>query len=190
MIKKNLQTRKILSKPSKITWFEKDLLTPHSVQQALWGVTIFYTGNPILVDWATKVIRAADVPERDNPALVRAIQRYAQDNIKYFRESPERFASPLRTIKWGIGDCDDKSILIGSVLRSFKLPIRMKFIRFTYFSPSEKIKKTVQHVYPQVKLDNKWYSLESVHKWPIGMDAEKLLTKKGIKSEVTTIGDL
>lgn len=190
MITKNLQKRMTASKPSNLTWFEKDLLTPHNVQQALWGVIIFYTGNPILIDWASRVIREFNIPERDNRALVNGILKYTQDNIKYFRESPERFASPLRTIDWGIGDCDDKSILIATVLRSFKIPVRLKFLRFSYFSPSEKIQKTVQHVYPQAKIDNKWYSLESVHKWPAGKDAEKMLNSKGIKSEVSFMGDI
>lgn len=184
-----IRTKKANKPSNKLTWFEKDLLTPQSVKQALWGVIDFYTGNPTLVDWAAKIIAADNVPERNNTALVRSIVKYAQNRVKYFREQPERFASPLRTIKWGLGDCDDKSILIASTLRSFRIPIRLKFLRFSYFSKSENINKTVQHVYPQAKLDNKWTSLESVHKWPIGMDSEALLTKKGIKSEVSYLGD-
>ena len=108
-----------------------------------------------------RIIRAADVPARDERALARAVQRYAQTEIKYFREFPERFASPLRTIEWGIGDCDDLTILILSMLRGFRIRGRAKFLRMRLPDGSR-----FSHVYPQAKLGKgdraRWYSLEAV----------------------------
>ena len=189
MIPTNQALTKAQNKPSNITWFEKDLLTPHCVRKALWGVVASNTGNPILVDWATKIIRQKNVAERDEKGLARAVQQWVQDNIKYFREDPERFASPLRTIAWNIGDCDDKSTLIASVLRSFKIPTRLKIITFKHYSKKEKREKTFCHVYPQVKINDNIYALESVHKWPLGVDAEDLLKMKKIKVDARHIGD-
>jgi len=103
------------------------------------------------------------------------------------RERPERFASPLRTILWGFGDCDDKSILIASILRSFRIPVRLKFIRFTYKKNGETNK--VSHVYPQFKYKGNWLALESVHPWLLGDDPEDRAKRKGINPEVHTIGD-
>ena len=103
------------------------------------------------------------------------------------RERPERFAGPLRTILWGFGDCDDKSTLIASILRSFRVPVRLKFIRFTYKKNGE-VKK-ISHVYPQFKYKGKWLALESVHKWDVGVDPEDRARAKGLKPEVHTIGD-
>jgi transglutaminase-like putative cysteine protease len=144
-----------------------------------------YTGDPHLVEIAARIIKTLDIPERDNLALARGFQRYVQENIKFFRERPERFVSPVRTAQWGIGDCDDKTILLATLLRSFRLPVRLKFIRFI----SPKTKKKVSHVYVQVWIDNKWITLETVQKWPMGKDGEQILRQKNIPVKVEFHGD-
>src|SRR5437867_2279877 len=141
-------------KPTKVTplvWTEKEITTPIQQRNELWKWVCKWTGNPELVNFAAGLIRKYNVPERNEKALARAVQRFAQTNIKFFRERPERFAGPLRTILWGFGDCDDKSVLIASILRSFRIPIKLKFIRFTYKKNGET--KKVSHVYPLAKLD-------------------------------------
>jgi transglutaminase-like putative cysteine protease len=171
-----------------VTWSEKNLRNASEQRKALWDFVVKWTGNPELVSFAAKLIKKLNVPERDEKALARAIQVFAQEKIKYFRERPERFVSPLRTIAWGIGDCDDKSILISTILRSFRIPVRLKFIRYDAPQPDGTIKK-VSHVYPQAKLENKWIALESVHKWLMGDDPENRALAKGLRPEVFYIGD-
>jgi transglutaminase-like putative cysteine protease len=172
-----------------ISWYERDLLTPHCVRKALWGVVLDNTGNPLLVDLAAWIIKKYNVPERNELALARAVQRFAQDYIKYFREKPERFASPIRTLVWKIGDCDDKTILVASILRSFKIPVRLKMITYRHFSKKEGKERDFCHVYPQAKIDGKIYAIESVHKWPLGLDAENLVKAKKIPVETHVMGD-
>jgi transglutaminase-like putative cysteine protease len=144
-----------------------------------------HTGDPRLVEVASRIIAELNIPERNPVALARGFQKYVQENIKFFRESPERFVSPLRTLQWGIGDCDDKTIVLATLLRTFRLPVRLKFIRFV----SAKTKKRVSHVYPQVGIEGKWITLETVQKWPIGKDAETILHKKNIPVKVEFQGD-
>ena len=156
-------------------------------RKRLWKEVVKYTGHPLLVDWMAKLIQKYKIPERNDAALARAVQVYSQDHIKFFRESAERFASPLRTIQWGIGDCDDKSLFIAAALRSFRIPVRLKFIRFSVIKDGKK--KKVSHVYPQFKFEGKWIALESVHAWPMGEDPEDRAKAKGIKVQVNTIGD-
>lgn len=175
------------NKIPKLSWSEKDILGQKALQQELWNLIEKDTGNPLLVDWAAKLIKKLNVPERDELALAKAVQKYSQDHIKFFREYPERFTSPLRTAVWGIGDCDDKARFISSILRTFRIPIRLKFIRFEITKNG--ITKKVSHVYPQAKINNEWISLESVHKWPIGLDPENLAKRKGIIPKVDYIGD-
>jgi len=182
-------TKVTTKRPNDVTWFEKDLLSPHSQHKALWGVVLSSTGNPLLIDWAAKLIRSKNIAERDELGLTKAVLDYAQNNIKFFREDPERFATPLRTIQWGIGDCDDKSIFIASILRSFRIPTRFKIIEFEHYSKKDGITKKFKHVYPQAKINNKIYALESVHKWPMGVDSEDLLTRKGVIVKSNYIGD-
>lgn len=146
-----------------------------------------FTGHPELMDWASRFLREYQVPERNNRALARAVQRYAQEHIRFFRERPERFQSALRSIAWGFGDCDDKSIFIATVLRSFRVPVRLVFIRFR--SPQKDgTVKTISHVYPEAKLDGKWEALESVHPWALGDSPYLRARKKGIIPTVETIG--
>jgi len=166
-----------------LNWYEIDFLTPHSQRKALWGVICLYTGNPLLIDWLARFIDKNDIPERNPMALAKGLQKYAQNNIKYFRESPERFTSPLRTLEWGLGDCDDKSIFLASCLRSFRIPVRLKFL-LLHLKNGDKA-----HVYPLAKLNNNWYPIESVIKLKLGIDPELLINKKGISTTANIIGD-
>lgn len=137
---------------------------------------------------AAEIIRKADVPARDNRALARAIQVYAQKDLKYFREFPERFQGPLRTLDWGIGDCDCLTIFILSTLRSFRIPGRAKFLRMQLPNGDK-----FSHVYPQVKLgkkgQEKWFALEAVRPYPLGREPEHVAIRRGLTPIVEIIGD-
>lgn len=152
----------------------------------LWSIVKKYTGNPELINLASLIIKDKDVPENDSVALIKAIQEYVQKTIKFFREYPERWQSPLRTLEWKIGDCDDQAILLASVLRSFRIPVRFKFVRF--LDPKERKRKS--HVYTQVKVNGNWYSAETVKPVHLGFDPEKAMRERGIKIlGVDYIGD-
>lgn len=140
------------------------------------------------MEWASDFLRQYQVPERDPAALARAVQRFAQDHIKFFRERPERFSSPLRTIQWGFGDCDDKSILIATVLRSFRVPVRLAFIRYEHRSKDGSTRR-ISHVYPQTEVAGQWLALESVHPWPMGKDPATEARDKGFPVTIDYIGD-
>lgn len=165
----------------------RDIRGALAQRQAVWGVVRKYTGHPLLMQWASDFLEAYRVPERDPAALARAVQRYAQEHIKFMRERPERFASPLRTIEWGFGDCDDKSIFIATVLRSFRIPVRLAFIRYVQ-RKRDGTPQRISHVYPQVQLDGKWVALESVHPWPMGKDPNTEALRKGYTPTVEVIG--
>jgi len=165
----------------------EDIRGAAAQRKAVWGVVRQYTGHPLLMEWAADFFRDYKVPERDNAAMARAVQQYAQEHIAFRRELPERFASPMRTIQWGFGDCDDKSILIATVLRSFRVPVRLAFMRYE----KPRLDGTVQrisHVYPEVQLDGRWVALESVHPWPMGKNPAEEALRKGFKPRVETIG--
>ena len=98
----------------------------------------------------------------------------------------------MRTLEWGIGDCDDKSILIATILRSFRIPVRLKFVRFRHGG------RRISHVYPQAYLPidrrrpglRDWVALESVMSRPMGFDPEDYLRENGIEPEsVEYVGD-
>lgn len=150
----------------------------------LWDAVLQTTGNPLLLHFLSKIIEIGNIPARDPQALARAIQLYSSRKIKFFRERPERFQHPLRTIAWGIGDCDDKSLFIAASLRTFRIPVRLRFLRI-HLSPT----RILGHVYPAAYIEGKWVPLESVREYPWGYDPLAKAKAKGFKVTTQEIGD-
>lgn len=173
-----------------LTWTEQNITTKSDQKRKLWAFIDKYTGNPLLVEIASHLISTLNIPARDELKLARAVQLLAQ-RIKYFREYPERWASPIRTLAWGLGDCDDKTILIAAILRTFRIPVRLKFMRFTKqeWNGTKKVPKTISHVYPLAFVGGKWQALESVKPLQLGQDPEMILRARGFHPVVDTFGD-
>lgn len=151
----------------------------------MWDFVCRETGNPLLVHFLARLIRVAGVRPRDPTQLARAVQLYSARKIKFFRERPERFQAPLRTVVWGLGDCDDKAIFVACCLRTFRVPIRLKFIRITHKVTGGKL----GHVYPVAHLEGAWRALDSVREYPLGYDPEKRAKERGYEVETQIIGD-
>jgi hypothetical protein len=168
------------------TGWIKDIKSYSSQRSELWKIIDNYTGNPVLVEFTAKLIKLNNIPARDEESLARYIQLFVKKHIKFFREYPERWQSPLQTLALGLGDCDDKTILVASILRSFRLPIKLIFLRF-----ESKDGKKYSHVFPKVKLNNRWFALETVQdKFNFGDDPEAMARSKGLKIvSVEEIGD-
>lgn len=157
--------------------------------KALWKAVEADTGDPLLMHFLARLIEAANVPARDPIALARAVQLYSARKIKFFRERPERFQSAVRTVVWGIGDCDDKARFIAASLRSVRIPVVLKFLHMTL--PDGRL---LGHVYPMAWLEYpkapaKWVALESVREYPMGYDPENRAREKGLKVSSFIIGD-
>ena len=168
----------------------EDIRSRKAQQQALWAFVQQWTGHPQLIDAVSVAVKRMKVPARDEVKLARAVQLIAQ-HIKYFREFPERWQSPMRTLAWRFGDCDDKSILIASALRSFRVPVRLKFVRFkkTQIVNGKPVSISIAHVYPIAYLNDKWTAIESVRPYPLGKDPESVLRSQGYQVSAETIGD-
>lgn len=171
-----------------MTWGEADLPTDTAQSQALWQGVLEDTGNPLLVAFLSDLIEVANVPARDPVRLARVIQLYSIRFIKFFRERPETFRSAMRTIVMRIGDCDDKARFIAASLRSFRVPVRLKFIRIRIPLKNGTI-RTLGHVYPLAYLNGHWVALESVRMHPMGYDPELRARKRGYEVSVQIIGD-
>jgi len=166
-----------------LSWHTENIRTVKQQREALWRVISENTGNPLLRRQAATIIREYNIPERNPLALAQGIMAYFQKEVKFFREYPEFFASPMRTIEWGIGDCDDKTIGVAAILRTFRIPIRLKIIHYT----AGGVRKG--HVYPQAYINNRWITLETVRTWQAGEDAADKLKARGIQVNVEYIGD-
>ncbi len=127
------------------------------------------------------------VMPRDTAGLARAVQRYNQTHIKYLREHPETYASPARTLAWGVADCDDLTILTCAALRGAKIPCRAAFVG--WLPKGTRGKVPFKHVYPEAWIGHRWVSLESVKPVPFGWDVAVQKLRAGMRVRRATIGD-
>ena len=91
-----------------------------------------------------------------------AIQRYVQKEIRYTRDvaGVETIQTPIATLSLAAGDCDDQSILFGSLASSIGIPVRYVAVGRTHGS--------LTHVLPYVNIDGKWLACECIYDWPMG----------------------
>lgn len=169
-------------------WKTLDLSEKAQVEK-LWEAVEADTGHPLLVHFLAWLIERAGVPARDPVKLARAVQLYSARYIKFFRERPERFQSAIRTVVWGIGDCDDKARFVAACLRTFRIPVRLKVLHMTLPDGRQ-----LGHVYPQAWLalhgqPAGWVSLESVREFPMGYDPEDKALARGYQVKTTYVGD-
>src|SRR5258705_11409494 len=103
-----------------LRWTILDVKTASQQMHLLWSMVRKATGDPRLRQHLAELMRARGLPARDPRALTEAVQQYNQQKLKYLREYPETYATPERTLQWGVGDCDDFTILTCAALRGVK----------------------------------------------------------------------
>jgi len=101
-------------------------------------------------------------------AQVRAIHAWVQSNIQYVKDirGVETLATPVKTLEFGKGDCDDQSVLVASLLESIGHPTRFVAIKLQPFGP-------FVHVFTETKVGPRWYAVETTEPWPAGKGPPK-----------------
>ena len=102
-----------------------------------------------------------------------ALHHFVKERIRYVKDvkNVETLQSPFQTLRLKAGDCDDKSILVASLLESIGHPTRFIAVGFT--------PNSLSHVFVQTKIGNKWVSVECTEPVPLGW------TPKNIKNMMT-----
>ena len=102
------------------------------------------------------------LPQKDFDAEIKALFNYVQNNIRYVKDvhNVETIQTPLKTLEYGQGDCDDKSTLLAALLQSLGHPTRFHALGF---KPEH-----ISHVLLEVKADNKWIALDSTEPHMMG----------------------
>lgn len=106
-----------------------------------------------------------NVPGHKNfGAQVQAIHSFMQNNIAYVRDitNVETLSTPIKTLEYRKGDCDDQATLIAALLESIGHPTRFVAIKMKTFGP-------YVHVFTETKIGRKWVAVETTEKWPVGM---------------------
>lgn len=84
--------------------------------------------DPKIATLAVQILKKAGAKPRQFQKQAAALLKWVQDNIYYVNEPGERLQDPLYTLKVGYGDCDDMTIVLYSLARSIRLPVKLVIV--------------------------------------------------------------
>lgn len=113
--------------------------------------------------------------QKDFLGEVSAVFRFVRDYIRYVKDinGIETLQAPERTLELAAGDCDDKTILLGTMLEIIGHPVRLVAIGFR---PNK-----LSHVYLETKVGTKWVPLEATEPRPLGWEPRSRYPKMIVK---------
>ena len=132
------------------------------------GVAISAVSQKCGRDWC--------IPERDYAGEVRAIFAETRKRVRYVYDARgiDQYVAAKRTMQWGGGDCDDYSIVLGSLLGAIGYPVRLRVIR-THDAGLPR--GEFNHIYALVGLPpnapQKWIPLDASVSEPAGWEAPR-----------------
>lgn len=114
---------------------------------------------------AIEIFRAFRIPAKDRWGEVRSLFEWVRRNIRYTRDifRVELLHTPRRMLELRAGDCDDMSILLGSMLVSTGHPVRLVLVGFRPDKPH-----LYSHIYPEVNVRGRWIPIDATMPRPIG----------------------
>lgn len=131
-----------------------------------------YRKNDQIRQLAANLVK--DVTPKDWIGEIKAIRDYVQNEIRYTRDvyDTETLHTPDEIIFRKHGDCDDKSLLVATLLQAIGHPARFVAIGFV---PDE-----YSHVYPETRIGTRWFTVETTEPvelgWiPPGIQARKIV---------------
>lgn len=110
----------------------------------------------------------ANLPQKDFAAEVRALWSFVKNNIRYTLDvnGVETVQTPVKTLEYGAGDCDDKATLLAALLESIGHPTRFFAVGFR--------NNDISHVLLKCKINGKWIALETTEPVAMGWQPPKI----------------
>lgn len=101
----------------------------------------------------------------------RNLHAFVRDKIRYVRDinNVETLHTPEKILELGQGDCDDKSVLLASLLESIGHPTRFVAIGF---APDH-----YDHVFVETKIGNNWIACETTEPVEMGWSAPRVKSR-------------
>jgi transglutaminase-like putative cysteine protease len=130
-----------------------------------------YRASIPIRELALSIVR--NVPGHKNfRGQVSALHKWVVRNIQYVRDIDglETLQTPLKTLEYGQGDCDDQSILMAALLRAVGFPARFVAIKVDQFGP-------FVHVFSEANLGTVWFPLETTERWGPGVAPPRIVIK-------------
>lgn len=112
-----------------------------------------YKTHPTVRGLMLRLIK--NLPQKDYAGEIETARDFVKYRIRYARDvaGVETVQTPLKTLEFGAGDCDDKSTLLAALLESVGHKTRFKAVAVNGGE--------LCHVYPEVMLAGKWRALET-----------------------------
>lgn len=106
--------------------------------------------RPMLRLIATRAIRSAGVPSKDQVGEAQALYKFVARRVRYQKDplGLETVQSPEFTVRLGAGDCDDHSGLVAALAASVGLPVRFRVVGY---DPDHLV-----HIFPEVYAGGRW----------------------------------
>lgn len=116
---------------------------------------------------AIQIFRAYGVRPKDRAGEVLALFDWVKRNVRYTRDilHTELLHSARRMLELRAGDCDDMSILLGSLLMSTGHPVRLVLAGYRKDRPH-----AYSHVYPQARVGGRWVAVDATLQRPMGWE--------------------
>jgi len=126
--------------------------------------------DPQVHEAAAHIIRSAGVPAFDFAGEVRAVYQWVLGNIRFTRDvyGKETLHAAPEILRLQIGDCDDFTILLCSLLGTIGHKTRI----LTISKPEDQ--RNFSHVFPQVLLNGSWVTIDAARRGAaIGRNPER-----------------
>lgn len=122
--------------------------------------------SPIVLQKATELTRRC--PGKDWRCEAAALHQWVRDAVRYQLDvnGVETIRTPELTMRERAGDCDDKAVLLASLLEAAGHPTR--FIALA-FGPSP---APYSHVLVETRIADEWIAAETTEPWPLGRKPE------------------
>jgi transglutaminase-like putative cysteine protease len=129
--------------------------------------------DPGVIQLASSLVR--NVPQYDRVGEVVALHGFVRDCIRYTNDpiDLELVRDPRTILEMGVGDCDDKSILLIALLRCIGRPGRFVAVQLRGLSG-------YSHVYPETPLGHRWVAMETIKPVALGWAPDNV-TKRMVR---------
>lgn len=134
---------------------------------------------------AIDILLKTGIQPKEYLSEIKALFEWVQQNIRYTKDPfrVEVLHSARRVMELRAGDCDDMTILLGSMLESIGHPVRLVII-----GPDPLQPKLFSHIYLEVFHQGQWIPLDATMPYPMGWEPRALVKRViPIKRQANTI---
>ena len=139
--------------------------------------------DQVLRQLAEHILRTYKVPRYQYVAELAALHDWVRRHVRYTKDphEVEYIQTPNRLLETRMGDCDDMSVLLGSLAEVIGHPVGIKVV-------SRDAGQNYHHVYPVAEVNGREYGLDASVPFPFGFQSPEIKKEKVYPSH--GVGDM